>query len=106
MESFATIVNGFFGAAHWCVRAREFVCVCVGVGGGRGGGGGEGGWTKTSPFPNICHTYATMMKLSTVIRSTKYIAWVLLTSAFFDRKLANFAILRNTDVDCILKHNF
>ena len=49
MESFATIVNGFFGAAHWCVRAREFVCVCVGVGGGRGGGGGRAVGQKRHP---------------------------------------------------------
>ena len=32
--------------------------------------------------------------------------WVLLTSAFFQRKWANWAISRNTDVDCILIHNF
>ena len=32
--------------------------------------------------------------------------WALLTSAFFHRKSANFVILRNTDIDCILIHNF
>ena len=32
--------------------------------------------------------------------------WVLLTSAFFNLKSANFAISRNTDFDWILIHNF
>ena len=32
--------------------------------------------------------------------------WVLPTSAFFQRKPANFVISRNTDIDCILIHNF
>ena len=32
--------------------------------------------------------------------------WVLLKSAFFHRKSANFAISRNTDINCILIHNF
>ena len=44
-------------------------------------------------------------------RSKKYMnhvthPWVLLTSAFFHQKSANFAISRNTDIDCILIHNF
>ena len=42
---------GFFGAAHgW-------------------GGGGQ----KAPPFPKICHTYPTMMKLDTIIPYTKKI---------------------------------
>ena len=36
----------------------------------------------------------------------KHILWVLLISAFFHRKSANFAISKNTDIDCIFIHNF
>ena len=36
---------------------------------------------------------------------TWHTPWVLLTSAFFHRKSANFVISRNTDIDCILVHN-
>ena len=32
--------------------------------------------------------------------------WVLLTSEFFHQISANFAISGNTDIDCILMHNF
>ena len=32
--------------------------------------------------------------------------WILLASAFFHWKSADFAILRNTDIDCILIHDF
>ena len=32
--------------------------------------------------------------------------WVLLSSAFFQRNWENFAISKNTDVDCVLAHNF
>ena len=44
-------------------------------------------------------------------QSKKYInhmthPWVLLTSAFFHQKSANFVISRNTDTDYILIHNF
>ena len=37
---------------------------------------------------------------------TWHISWVLMTSAFFHQKLANFATSENTDIDCILVHNF
>ena len=40
------------------------------------------------------------------IRITWHTPWLLLTSAFFHRKSANFVISRNTDIDCILVHNF
>ena len=40
------------------------------------------------------------------IQITWHAPWTLLTSAFFHRKLANFAISRNIDVQCILIHNF
>ena len=83
---------GFFGAAH-----------------------GWGGRAKRLSLPKICHTYPTVMKLGTVIpypkRSKKYMNLVTLplSSAeisIFHRKSANFAISRNTDIDCILIHNF
>ena len=81
---------GGFGAAHGC-----------------GGGGGA----KKFPSPKICHTYPTMMKIGTQRRFKKYIKYVThyLSSAdisIFHRKSANFTISRNTDTDCILKHNF
>ena len=37
--------------------------------------------------------------------TTWHTTWALLTPAFFHRKLANFAISRNTDIDCNLIHN-
>ena len=66
-------------------------------------------------LPKICHTYPTMMKLGTVIpyqedpknvSVTLHIPSILLTSAIFHRKTANFAISKNTDRDSILVHNF
>ena len=36
----------------------------------------------------------------------KHALQVLLTPAFFNQKPVNFAISRNTDIDCILMHNF
>ena len=71
---------------------------------------------KATPHPKICHTYPRMMKPGMVIpylkKIQKYIwipwhtHWVLLTSAFFHRKSANFATSRNTHIDWILIHNF
>ena len=62
---------------------------------------------KNAPLPKICHAYPTMMKLDTVMPYLKnIIPWVLVISAFFYRKLANFAVPSNTDIDCILIHNF
>ena len=37
---------------------------------------------------------------------TWYTLWVLLVSAIFHRKSVNFAISRNTEIDCILIHSF
>ena len=37
---------------------------------------------------------------------TWYTPWVLLTSAFFQQKSGNFTVSRNTDIACILIHNF
>ena len=79
-----------------------------------GGGGGE----KDPHYLKICHACSTIMKLGTVIpylkkiKKKKYLncltlsLCVLLASAFFHRKSANFAISRNTDIDCISIHNF
>ena len=76
----------------------------------------ERGGAKTPPLPKICHTYPAMIKLGTVIpylkklqkiydsRDTHHL--ILLTSAFFHRKTAKFAISRNTNIDCTLVHNF
>ena len=71
------------------------------------------GWgvPKRPPLPKICHTYPAMMKRSSYtlpkedpknISISWHIPWVLLTSAFFHRKSANFVISRNTGIDCIL----
>ena len=74
---------------------------------------GKGG-CKKYPLPKIYHTYPTMMKLGSYslpkdnpknIWITWYISWVLLTSAYFHRKSANFAISENTYANCILVHN-
>ena len=68
-----------------------------------------------SPLPKICHTHPTMMKLGSYTLPKKepkniWITWytpcVVLTSAFFHQKSANFAISKNTDFYCILAHNF
>ena len=45
---------GLFGATH-------------------GSGGGGGGVGKKAPFPKICHTYLTVMKLGTLINELKKI---------------------------------
>ena len=68
------------------------------------------GGAKRPSLPKVCQTYPTVVKLGTVIRYLKKFQkldesddtpWVLLASAFFYRKSANFAISRNTDVDSI-----
>ena len=82
---------GFFGAAH---------------------GWGEG-VQKGPLLPKICHKYPAMMKLGTVVRclkksQKKYKSHSLCCAdiSIFYRKSANFAISKNTDIDCILTHNF
>ena len=73
------------------------------------------GTKKAFSLPKICHTYPTMMRLGSYtlpkedpknIWITWQTPWLLLTSAFFHWKSANFVISRNTDIDCILVHNF
>ena len=75
---------GFFGAAEgW---------------GGRGGGGGESDNTRLLLQKNLSHT--------SYSDETWHTPWVLLPSAFFQRKSLVFVISRNTDIDCILIHSF
>ena len=75
------------------------------------------GQKKPHCFKSI--TRITMLKLGSVIKLGTLpdknpknvfiqwnISWFLLISAFFRRKSANFTISWNTDVNCILKHNF
>ena len=75
------------------------------------------GWgdPKRSTLPKICHTYPTMMKLSTVAPYLKKIQKIYKPRdtplQFSDisisyRKITNFALSRNTDIDCILIHCF
>ena len=81
---------GLFGAAHWW-------------------GGG-----KKASLPKIQWSYndETWYKHVLHKEDLKYIwitwhtPWILLTSEFFQRKSANLAISRNTNIDCILVHNF
>ena len=74
------------------------------------------GGAKTTTIPKICHTYPTIIKLGTVIpylKKTKKNIWImwhtlliLLTLAFSHWISVNVAISRNTDIECILVHNF
>ena len=70
---------------------------------------------KRPPLPKIFHisyndetwhSYTLPKENPKTIWITCHTPWVLLTSAFFHQKSANFAISRNTDIDCILIHNF
>ena len=71
---------------------------------------------KSPPFPKICHTYPTKIKLGPVIPCLKKIQKKCMNrvthtsssaeiSIFFQQKSANFAISNNTDVGYILVHN-
>ena len=75
---------GIFGAAHGC-----------------GVGGGE---VERFSLPKICHRYLTMMKIGAVIPYLKKIQQIYKPRDIFTG--ANFVISRNTDIDCILIHNF
>ena len=59
-----------------------------------------GGSIKT-PLIKICHTYPKMMKLGTVIAYQKKIQKI-----YKPHDTATFVISGNTDIDCILIHNF
>ena len=74
-----------------------------------------GGWQKGSPYlKSVTHilqwwnltVVPYLRKIQKNICITWHTSWVLLTSAFFHWKSAIFAISRNTDIDCILVHNF
>ena len=52
------------------------------------------------------HSYTLPKEDPKNIWITWHTRWVLLISAFFHRRSANFAISRNSDVDCILMRNF
>ena len=66
------------------VSSRIFYLTLFGVADGWGGRG------KKSHFPKICHTYPTIKKLGNYTLP----------------KEEPKAISRNTDIDCILMHNF
>ena len=83
---------GFLGAAHGC--------------------GGRGRAKRAPSLESVTHILQwwnlTQLYLAQR-RSKKYMNHAthllsLLTSAFFHRKSVNFAISRNTDIDCILIH--
>ena len=87
---------GLFGAAH----------------GWEGGGGQK---NPSPPLPKICYTYPAIIKLGTVmpylrkiqkIYESRDIHFEFADISIFHRKSENFPIPRNTDIDCILKHNF
>ena len=71
---------------------------------------------KRPPFPKLCHIHPTMMLLGTVISYPKKIQKTYKSCEtplefrwyqhFFYRKSATFVVSRNTDIDCILIHNF
>ena len=61
--------------------------------------GAAHGWWREIPLPKICHTYPSMKNTlpkedPNNIWITWHTCWVLLTSAFFHWKLANFVISR------------
>ena len=73
--------------------------------------GGQKGPPSLRSVTHILRWWKLAQLYLTRRRSKKYMnhvthPWVLLTSAFFHQKSANFAISRNTDIDCILIHNF
>ena len=83
---------GIFGAAH--------------------GEGGQKGSSSLKSVTHICyndeiwHSYTLLKEDPKIILTMWHIPSVLLTSAFFHRKSANFVISRNIDIDCIWIHNF
>ena len=81
---------GFFGTAHgWGVRE----------------GGGEGpppqNLSHISYKEETWHSYNLPKEIAKTVRITRHTPWVLLTSASFYRKSANFSISRNRDIDSI-----
>ena len=74
------------------------------------------GMGKSSPSPKNYYTYPEMIEFGTIIPYQKKIQKTYESRAtplefcwskhFFHRKSADFTISRNTDIDCILMHNF
>ena len=78
-------------------------------------GGGRGQKKPSPPLPKIFHTYPAVIKPGTVIPYLRKIQKIYESRGIhfepadiiiFHRKSQNFPIPRNTDIDCILKHNF
>ena len=74
----------------------------------------HGLWCKNACLPKICHTYPTMIKLSTVIPYLKKIQNIYKSRdtsikfcghQYFFTKSETLVISRNTDIDCISIHN-
>ena len=70
---------------------------------------------KPQALPKICYIYPIMVKLGSVIPYLNEIHIIYesrdtpLSSAdisIFSTEISNFVISRNTDIDCILVHNF
>ena len=70
------------------------------------GGGTKKNLSHISYNDETWHSYTLAKGDPKNIWITWHTPWVLMISAFFQRKSANFAISRNTDIDCILIHNF
>ena len=70
----------------------------------------EWGGALWLPLPKICHTYATIIKLGTVISYLRKIQKMYKSRdtslAFFHRKSTNFATSENTHIDWNLIDNF
>ena len=75
----------------------------------------RGGRAKKAPFSKIYHRYPAMMKLGTVIPYLKKIQKIyesrdtplrLADISIFPPEISKFCYIKNTDIDCILIHNF
>ena len=77
-------------------------------------GVGRGAKNPSPPLPKICRTYPAIMKLGTVIPylredpkdESRDMHFEFADISIFDRKSEIFPVTRNTDIGCILKHNF
>ena len=83
---------GFFGAAHGWGRNKKAPPSLKSV-------------THILQWWNLAQLYLTQRR-SKNISVTWHTPWILLTSVFFHWKSSNFAISRNTDIDCILIKHF
>ena len=116
-EAFSVIVNWFFHFESFRNCCNLFSTLLVltlfrmGFFGTAHGWGCQKGLRSLKSVTHILQWW-NLTKLYLTQRRSKniWIAWhtpsVLLTSASFHQKPANLAIWRNTDIDCILIHNF